>query len=34
MLLREDMNKETKLIKTGIGYILTNKMKTDVVDKF
>lgn len=34
MLLREGMNKETKLTKTGIGYILTNKMKTDFVDKF
>lgn len=34
MLLREGMNKETKLTKTGIGSILTNKMKTDFVDKF
>lgn len=34
MLLREGMNKEIKLTKTGIGYIHTNKMKSDFVDKF
>lgn len=34
MFLREDMNKEIKLIKIGIGYIFINKMKIDVVDKF
>lgn len=27
MLLREGMNKEIKLTKTGIGYIHTNEMK-------